>query len=173
MNINIEKVIVPTNTLIKHLNKWENNPNLVPMIRPSKSKEEQALKHCITKEELTSRLKNLHMYTISVGNTLVGEMNYMIDPAHLYKKEKGTAWIGITIGEKEARGKGVGAVALTFLEKEIKNAGITRIELGVFSFNTNAKKLYEKLGYKEIGVNKEFTYYQEKMWDDIRMEKYL
>lgn len=48
-----------------------------------------------------------------------------------------------------------------------------RIELGVFEFNTNALKLYQKLGYKEINRTEDFTYWNGKMWHDIRMEKYL
>ena len=173
MDTYFKKVTKPTDDLIQSLNKWENDPNLVHLIHPCRDKEELALKVCITKEALTSRLDIQPMFLIYVGNILVGEMNYIVDPDHLYKKEEGTAWIGITIGEKEAQGKGIGYAALTFLETELKKQGIKRIELGVFAFNTNAQKLYKKLGYKEIGKNKDFTYYQEKMWDDIRMEKYL
>jgi RimJ/RimL family protein N-acetyltransferase len=91
----------------------------------------------------------------------------------LYKKETGTAWIGIIIGEEIGRGKGIGYLTLQFLENEIKLHGLKRIELGVFEFNTNAIKLYQKLGYKEIARLEDFTYWQDKMWQDIRMEKYI
>ena len=62
---------------------------------------------------------------------------------------------------------------MQYLENEIKSQGLKRIELGVFEFNTNAIKLYQKLGYKEIARIADFTYWQEKMWQDIRMEKYI
>ena len=91
----------------------------------------------------------------------------------LYKKEPGTAWIGITIGEESARGKGLGPLAMQYLEEEIRSAGCKRIELGVFEFNEPAKKLYQKMGYAEIGRIPNFTFWQNKMWTDIRMEKYL
>lgn len=55
----------------------------------------------------------------------------------------------------------------------MKEQGLKRIELGVFEFNQQAQKLYQKLGYKEIGRIDNFTYWQGKMWTDIRMEKYL
>ncbi len=97
----------------------------------------------------------------------------MADPSHLYKKEQGTAWIGITIGEPEGRGKGNGFIAIQYLEEQIKQQGLRRIELGVFEFNKQAHKLYRKLGYEEIGRIQDFTYWQNKMWNDIRMEKYL
>jgi RimJ/RimL family protein N-acetyltransferase len=104
---------------------------------------------------------------------LVGEMDYQIEPRLLYRKDVGSAWIGILIGEEIARGKGLGYQAFQFLEKEIKREGLKRIELGVFEFNHNAIKLYEKLGYQEITRFENFTYWQGKMWCDIRMEKYL
>ena len=47
------------------------------------------------------------------------------------------------------------------------------MELGVFEFNTRALKLYQKLGYTEIARIDAFTYWEGKMWQDIRMEKYL
>jgi RimJ/RimL family protein N-acetyltransferase len=42
--------------------------------------------------------------------------------------------------------------------------------MGVFEFNANAKKLYQKFGYQEIGRVKDFTFWQGRLWQDIRME---
>lgn len=100
-------------------------------------------------------------------------MNYQVDPKHLYKKEVGTAWVGLNIGNESARGKGIGTLAMKYLEEQIRAQGFQRIELGVFEFNTNAIKLYQKLGYQEIGRIKNFTNWQGRLWQDIRMEKYL
>jgi RimJ/RimL family protein N-acetyltransferase len=47
------------------------------------------------------------------------------------------------------------------------------MELGVFEFNTHAIKLYEKTGFQEIGRIPDFTFWQGRMWQDIRMEKYV
>ncbi|KAB7671240.1 GNAT family N-acetyltransferase [Bacillus sp. B1-b2] len=173
MTITFKKLEEPTDELVNSLNKWENDPAIVPFIHPCRSKEEVDTKVMITKEELTARLSSYSMYLIYLDNLLVGEMNFIVDPKHLFKQEEGSAWIGITIGENAARGRGVGFTSLSYLESEIKRLGLNRIELGVFAFNQVAHKLYKKLGYKEIGINKDFTYYQDKMWDDIRMEKYI
>ena len=97
----------------------------------------------------------------------------MVDPDHLYKKVRGTAWVGITIGESEGRGKGLGFKAIQYLEGVIINEGLKRIELGVFEFNRNAHSLYKKLGYQEIARIPAFTYWNKKMWADLRMEKNL
>jgi RimJ/RimL family protein N-acetyltransferase len=118
-------------------------------------------------------LKHHHIYLIYLEGQLVGEVSYEVDPEHLYKKERGTAWVSITIGDAQARGQGIGYQAMQFLETQIKLRGLLRIELGVFEFNTPAIQLYRKLGYQEIGWIEAFTYWQGKLWQDIRMEKYL
>jgi RimJ/RimL family protein N-acetyltransferase len=173
METSFERLETPTPEIVEHFNTWENDPLLVPLTRPNKDREALERQETVTDETLAKRLENHAVYLIRVDGTLVGEMNYQIDPDHLYKKEPGTAWIGITIGEAKARGKGLGALALAFLDGEIRRAGLLRIELGVFEFNLNAIKLYTRLGYKEIGRLDAFTYWDGRMWQDIRMEKYL
>ncbi|MCA0972276.1 GNAT family N-acetyltransferase [Halobacillus litoralis] len=153
--------------------RWENDAEITPLTRPHHTKEDLERRHTVTVDDLKKRLENHQYYLIMVDGKLVGEMNYMIDPPHLYRHQEGTAWIGITIGEKTGRGQGVGAKAIAFLEKEIQNHGLSRIELGVFEYNERAHRLYERLGYKEIGRIQEFTYWDGKKWADIRMEKLL
>jgi RimJ/RimL family protein N-acetyltransferase len=173
MDVKFKKLIEPTADVIDYLNRWENDPSLVPLIRPNKNRDELEKREIVTLQDLEQRLEHNHIYLIYLQNQLVGEMDYQIDPRHLYKKETGTAWIDIIIGEEAARGKGVGQQALLHLEKEIKQQGLKRIELGVFEFNINAIRLYQKAGYKEIGRIPDFTFWQAKMWQDIRMEKYV
>jgi len=173
MGTSFERLETPTPEIVEHFNAWENDPALAPLTRPNKDREALERQDIVTDEVLAKRLENHAVYLIRLAGTLVGEMNYQVDPDHLYKKEPGTAWIGITIGEAAARGHGLGARALDFLEDEIRRAGFRRIELGVFEFNLNAIKLYTRLGYKEIGRVEAFTYWDGRMWQDIRMEKYL
>ncbi|MFS1518719.1 GNAT family N-acetyltransferase [Bacillus sp. SCS-151] len=167
------KLTEPNNSLVEVFNRWGNDPTLVPLTRPNQNKFELESQSSITIENIIQRLEHEQIYLIYQGELLIGEMNYMVDPAHLYKKESGTAWVGITIGESEGRGKGIGYEAIKFLEDKIREEGLRRIELGVFEFNKQALKLYQKLGYNEIGRIKDFTYWQEKMWNDIRMEKWI
>ncbi|QAS51571.1 GNAT family N-acetyltransferase [Halobacillus litoralis] len=171
MNIHFTELKAPDPSIINAFNRWENDPRLVPLTRPNKSNKEIEGNKLITIDDLTDRLKNHPTYLIYSDDKLVGEMNYMVDPPHLYKKEPDTAWIGITIGEEEGRGKGIGYHAIQYLEQQIEQHGLKRIELGVFEFNTQAQKLYQKLGYNEIGRIPEFTYWNQRLWSDIRMEK--
>jgi RimJ/RimL family protein N-acetyltransferase len=173
MNVSFKKLTEPTQEIAVAFNKWENDPALIPFFRPNRTKDDLERLEIVTVESLARRLDHDEIYLIYSGGQLVGEMNYQADTKHLYKKESGTAWIGINIGEESARGKGIGAQAMKYLEKEINARGFQRIELGVFEFNTNAIKLYQKLGYHEIGRIKDFTFWQDRLWQDIRMEKYL
>lgn len=173
MNIQFIKLMEPTSEIVESINRWENDPALIPLTRPNRDLTELVRRETLTLRELAKRLEDYHIYLMYYNNLLIGEMNYTVDPNHLFKKEPGSAWIGITIGEPIGRGKGIGFEAIQYMENQIKKAGLKRIELGVFEFNKQAIKLYQKLGYKEIGVIKDFTYWEGKMWKDIRMEKYL
>jgi len=173
LKIHFTKLIKPTPEIAEAFNRWENDASLIPFARPNLNKDELEKRHVVTLDDLKQRLDNNQIYLIYLEGQLIGEVSYQVDPGHLFKKEAGTAWIGITIGEAIGRGKGIGYQAMQYLEAQIKRQGLKRIELGVFEFNINAIKLYRKLGYMEIGKINNFTYWQDKMWQDIRMEKYI
>ncbi len=173
MNVLFTRLISPTADMAAAFTKWDNDPALVHLMRPNHSQADLERVALVDVEELTKRLEHQTAYLLYLEEQLVGEMSYQVDPPHLYKKEPGTAWIGITIGEESARGKGLGTLAMQHLEEEIKKAGFNRIELGVFEFNEPAQKLYQRMRYIEIGRIPEFTLWQNKMWTDIRMEKYI
>lgn len=167
--VRIEKV---SEEIAKTFTRWESDLGLIPLSRPNRSQEDLEKVEVVTIEALEHRLERNTIFLIYSGNKLVGEINYQIDPPQLFKKVEGTAWIGITIGEKEARGKRIGSQAMQFLEKEILIAGLKRIELGVFEFNKPAIALYRKMGYVEIRRIADFTFWNGRMWQDIRMEKF-
>lgn len=173
MNHRFTRLTQPTPEIATAFTKWDNDPVLAYLARPNQNQADLERHHEVDLDDLSQRLEYQEVFLIYQNDQLVGEMSYQIDPAHLYKKEPGTAWIGITIGEESARGKGLGVLAMQYLEEEIRKAGYKRIELGVFEFNLPAQKLYQKMGYTEIGRIPDFTFWKDKMWNDIRMEKYL
>ncbi len=173
MNIHYVKLTEPTPEIAAVFNKWEHDPALVYLTYPNENEAALESRETVTVETLLEQLTDHHQYLMYLDQQLVGEMSYSVDPPYLYKPETGTAWLGITIGEEKGRGKGLGYQALQFLEEQIKAQGLKRIELGVFEFNARAFKLYQKLGYQEIGRIDNFTYWRGRMWQDIRMEKYL
>lgn len=169
--VHFSRLIEPTKKIVAAFSQWENDPELIPLSRPNANQEDLEKRQVVTVEDLEKRLKHTFIYLIYLDQQLIGEMSYQVDPRHLFKKEPGTAWIGITIGEDGARGKGIGFQAMQFLEDEVKRCGLKRIELGVFEFNAKAIRLYQKSGYSEIGRIPDFTFWQGKLWQDIRMEK--
>jgi RimJ/RimL family protein N-acetyltransferase len=173
LNLTYTKLIETTTQYLEALNRWENDPVLIPFMRVCQSEEDLRKRTSITPEELEQRLEHDHTWLIHLDGQLIGEMGYQVDPKHLYKKMPGTAWIGITIGEESGRGRGIGYLALQYLEGQIKEQGLQRIELGVFEFNKQAFRLYQKLGYREFARIDDFTYWKGRKWQDIRMEKYI
>lgn len=173
MDITFRKLLKPNPEIASTLEIWSNDPLITHLIRPNQNKKELEGFVPVTAASLEKQIKEFSIYLIYQDGLLVGEMNFQADPPHLYKKEVGTAWIGLVIGEESARGKGIGNQAIFHLENKIRKRNFTRIELGVFEFNIRAKKLYEKLGYQEIGRIDNFTYWRGKKWQDIRMEKLL
>ncbi|MDR7238747.1 GNAT family N-acetyltransferase [Neobacillus drentensis] len=173
MTTNFIKLTEPSSSILEVLNRWDNDPTLIPLTRPNPNQAELDRRENMSLADLTKRMEDHHIYLIYHNDQLIGEMNYIVDPPYLFKKEPGTAWIGITIGEAIGRGQGIGYAAIQYIEEQIKKQGLHRVELGVFEFNQQAQKLYQKLGYKEIGRVEKFTYWQGQMWTDIRMEKFI
>lgn len=81
-----------------------------------------------------------------------------------YKQRNAEALI--LIGEKEYWGQGYGEEAFRLLlDYAFGELNFHRISLQVFSFNQIAKKMYEKIGFKEEGCLREALYH-DGMWHD-------
>lgn len=73
----------------------------------------------------------------------------------------------IDIGDKEAWGKGYGTEAMKLLlDFGFLEMNLHRICLRVFSFNSRALKLYEKLGFLQEGKSRE-SIFRDGKWHDI------
>ncbi|RKU44359.1 hypothetical protein DL546_000444 [Coniochaeta pulveracea] len=74
--------------------------------------------------------------------------------------------LGISI-HKDHRGKKYGGEMINWtLDWGFRRAGLHRIELGTWSFNQNALKLYRSLGFTEEGRNREAIWF-DREWHDI------
>ncbi|HEX5689655.1 MAG TPA: GNAT family protein [Roseiflexaceae bacterium] len=66
-------------------------------------------------------------------------------------------WLSIGIGDVARRGQGYGAEALRLaLDFAFGELNLRRVQLTVFSYNTRAIALYEKLGFQREGAYREF-----------------
>jgi RimJ/RimL family protein N-acetyltransferase len=176
MNIQFQKLNVNDDEQLNALVKWDNDIDLYHLITPVRDKDKvlefptyEVLKNNFDKNPSFAA----GIYIIYDGIKPIGSFSLQIDPGHLFKKITGTSWLGLTIGEKEYWGSGAAAETMLFFEQKSISLGLKRVELGTFEFNTRAQKFYKKLGYVEIGRLKDFTYWNGKYWDDIRMEKIL
>ena len=68
----------------------------------------------------------------------------------------GTSYISIAIGDKAERGKGLGREAMSLmLDFAFHELNLHRVFLTVFSYNTAAIAMYEKLGFTREGAYRE------------------
>ena len=65
----------------------------------------------------------------------------------------GKSWWVYDVGiAEEHRRKGYGRAAMLLAEEEVRKLGGTTLGLNVFGFNTEARTLYETLGYETISL---------------------
>jgi RimJ/RimL family protein N-acetyltransferase len=76
-------------------------------------------------------------------------------------RTRGTAWLGIMIGDHSQRGKGYGFLVLEHVFQYAISHGLKEIFLGVDKNNLHAIKLYERSGFKIVSEN-EISYVMEK-----------
>lgn len=82
-----------------------------------------------------------------------------------------TGTVGIFIGEKNNRSKGIGTEALKLLlEFGFDYLNLHNIDLTVYSFNTGALKCYEKVGFQKYGIRHEVYPLKGKLHDIVLME---
>jgi RimJ/RimL family protein N-acetyltransferase len=113
----------------------------------------------INAENEKAFLNNLakeHNYSIidSKTNELIGNCGFMeIDNINQ------TAEVGIFIGNKNYWNKGYGTEALSLLlDYGFKALNLHNVLLRVYDYNERAKKCYEKIGFKGIGIRRDALY---------------
>ncbi len=115
---------------------------------------EEAFRLEIKKEiENNAVFPNQKMFIICKKEDMlpIGDISY-----RSWNKRTRSAEFGIEIGEIDERGKGYGLDALYhFLDFMFKFLNLNRIELTTLANNANSQRLYEKLGFKTIGLMRE------------------
>ncbi|HEV2072928.1 MAG TPA: GNAT family protein [Thermomicrobiales bacterium] len=79
-----------------------------------------------------------------------------------------TAELGIMIGERDARGRGLGTEAVRLVCDYGFNAmELNSIWLLTFGWNIAGQKAYVKAGFREFGRRRQARYFDGRYWDDI------
>ena len=81
-----------------------------------------------------------------VGNLKIHDINY----------QKFTASLGILIGEKKLRKKGIGKQVINLIKKWLLDRNIYLLNLGVHKSNIPAIRLYESCNFRIVKKNKDF-----------------
>jgi len=84
--------------------------------------------------------------------------------------DNGSALFHITIGEKDAWGRGFGTEATRLMiDHAFRGLGLHRIALTVFSFNERAIRSYRSCGFVVEGRAREAIWREGRWWDEIAM----
>jgi len=90
----------------------------------------------------------------------------------LGRRSKHVGEMGISV-KRELRGEGIGAEMIRTMLEIAKRISLQMIQLAVFSPNNVAKKLYEKLGFKEVGTVPKKSLFHGELVDEVIMVKFL
>lgn len=107
------------------------------------------------------------------------ETDTLIGYCHIdHRTEDMSAWLSINIGEKSARGKGIGTEVVQILLRYcFMVLGVYSVHLDVLETNTPAIKCYEKAGFRISGRYRGHCYYMRNHYDwlhmDILYDEYL
>jgi len=84
--------------------------------------------------------------------------------------DNASALFHITIGERDAWGRGYGTdAAELMLEHAFARLGLHRVALSVFGFNERAIRSYEKAGFRAEGRLREAIWRDGRYWDEVQM----
>ncbi len=121
------------------------------------------------KKYVLDRINDEHVafFAICDNNTNEHLGNIKID---FHDKKANVSELGLLIGNKNYWGKGVGAEACRLIiEYGFNVMQLRKIYLAVYEQNINAKKLYEKLGFKLEGTLRKHIYARENYYDKYLM----
>jgi RimJ/RimL family protein N-acetyltransferase len=140
MNIKLREVKIEDKI---HFAKWWRNPKIIALtsgnFNPISDEE-------ISKSVSSMTENDLH-WIIECDSRSIGHIN-------LEKINDQQAELQISIGEEEYWGKGIGTKVIEIVLLKAKEKGFSTVKLEVRPTNSRAIHLYEKMGFKQIGLKK-------------------
>jgi RimJ/RimL family protein N-acetyltransferase len=121
-----------------------------------------------TKDMLERLMKHDECFVIRLMEDDTGIGYVLILDRDLLNRE---AMLAITICDEKDRGKGMGMEAMILLlEHAFVNLNLESVYLGVYAYNSRAKKLYEKLGFKPVGIRRHSRIVGDAVYDECVMD---
>ncbi|KAF2832405.1 acetyltransferase [Ophiobolus disseminans] len=162
------------------------NSNMANIHLPSDTDASDFMKHCAEKcllgaviwlphaeginNEEIKELKQKSTY----GEAMVEEYGVAIGEIHLSRLAPDSVHhrfteIGLDV-LPEYQGKGYGGEAITWaLDYAFRRAGLHRVRIRAFEYNAGAVRLYERLGFRHEGREREGIWHEGRWWDGIEM----
>jgi RimJ/RimL family protein N-acetyltransferase len=121
-----------------------------------------------TKSMIENLLKNEEGFIIYRKNDNEKIGYALIMDRDEYNRE---AMLGISIEDKQDRGKGFGTESIKLLLKHgFINLNLESMHLGVYEYNESAIKVYEKVGFKHVGKRRNAKIIGNKKYGEVIMD---
>ncbi|WP_079529276.1 GNAT family N-acetyltransferase [Halobacillus hunanensis] len=111
-----------------------------------------------------------HTFGVFIEEKLVGNVTLQKEP---HPKFSHKASILAMYVHPECRGQGAGEMLLEKAIQFAKGIGLEILQLSVVKDNLPAKKLYEKVGFREYGIEHKAIKIEDRYLDEILMEYFL
>lgn len=111
-----------------------------------------------TEETFSKMLEECSVLVAEENSEIIGAVSYSIMDMkaaiiHPFK----SLWISDLVVSQNHRGKGIGTLLMEKVKETAKENSVDRIQLNVSSYNTDAVKLYEKLGFTPELIKMEYS----------------
>ncbi|WP_439127978.1 GNAT family N-acetyltransferase [Polaribacter sp.] len=124
----------------------------------------------ITKSQLDEYTQQPNRVIYKVMDTNSNEIIGHAELNNINKRSKSARICRVLVGSKKARNKGYGTLIVNELVRVgFEEMNLHRIDLGVYDFNKNAIKCYQKCGFKIEGLLIENTKIGSKYWSTYNM----
>ncbi|MBU5265655.1 GNAT family N-acetyltransferase [Virgibacillus proomii] len=124
----------------------------------------------LTEQQLENYIKdannnNSSVLIYSVIDKETGNVIGHISLGNIDRNNKSARVGKVLVGDKNARGKGIGVQMMTeILKIAFDKLELHRVSLGVFDFNTSAIACYEKVGFKKEGLLRDSRKINKEYW---------
>lgn len=158
----------PEREFIPLFTEWVNDPEVkhgltifLPMsIAGEEMWFDKMLKGPAYEQPFTIEAKDNNNEYVPIGNIGLMDIDWIARKAEL----------GIMIGRKDYWNKGYGAESIQlFLDYCFNTLNLNCVRLSVYSYNSRAKHLYEKLGFKHEGILRQAIFKFGEYHDEIKM----
>ena len=130
------------------LNAWQNDPEIRDLIMGFRGPVRLESTEDWIRNMTDQNLKTRAIFAIRIGGEIAG-----IAQLQMIDWVQRTAMLGVYVGDREARGGGIGEVAVSLiLDYGFRALDLHRIGLEVLGSNERAKRLYERLGFIREGA---------------------